>query len=163
VIVIILSIFLLTYTYIEAKANYHRGSILVLRYAVSCPPSVDANAIPPLQLSRAYCWVLLRTTPRWRQERRQYYCHWVPSHHTLSHRVGALVLGPGRSLATHIRKHFGLFVIYIAQHHRASSGVDDLFMIVSSLAVHISNSIFFIHYSPCCTRASGSEICSCFG
>lgn len=40
VIVIILSIFLLTYTYIEAKANYHRGSILVLRYAVSFPPSV---------------------------------------------------------------------------------------------------------------------------
>ena len=35
VIVIILSIFLLTYTYIEAKANYHRGSILVLRCAVS--------------------------------------------------------------------------------------------------------------------------------
>jgi Ca2+:H+ antiporter len=32
VIVIILSIFLLTYTYIEAKANYHRGSILVLRF-----------------------------------------------------------------------------------------------------------------------------------
>ena len=32
VIVIILSIFLLTYTYIEAKANYHRGSILILRY-----------------------------------------------------------------------------------------------------------------------------------
>ncbi|KAI9512430.1 hypothetical protein F5148DRAFT_902069 [Russula earlei] len=33
-IVIILSIFLLTYTYIEAKANYHRGSILVLSYLV---------------------------------------------------------------------------------------------------------------------------------
>lgn len=33
VIAIILSIFLLTYTYIEAKANYYRGSILVLRYA----------------------------------------------------------------------------------------------------------------------------------
>lgn len=31
VIAIILSIFLLTYTYIEAKANYHRGSILILR------------------------------------------------------------------------------------------------------------------------------------
>ena len=30
VIAIILSIFLLTYTYIEARANYHRGSILVL-------------------------------------------------------------------------------------------------------------------------------------
>lgn len=32
VIAIILSIFLLTYTYIEAKSNYHRGSTLVLRY-----------------------------------------------------------------------------------------------------------------------------------
>lgn len=32
VIVITLSIFLLTYTYIEAKSNYHRGSILILRY-----------------------------------------------------------------------------------------------------------------------------------
>ncbi|KAG9043802.1 hypothetical protein FS842_001710, partial [Serendipita sp. 407] len=30
VIAIILSIFLLTYTYIEAKSNYHRGSILIL-------------------------------------------------------------------------------------------------------------------------------------
>lgn len=32
VIVIILSIFLMTYTYIEARSNYHRGSILILRY-----------------------------------------------------------------------------------------------------------------------------------
>jgi Ca2+:H+ antiporter len=34
VIVIILSMFLLTYTYIEAKSNYHRGSILTLSYLV---------------------------------------------------------------------------------------------------------------------------------
>jgi len=34
VIAIILSIFLLTYTYIEAKSNYHRGSILILSYSV---------------------------------------------------------------------------------------------------------------------------------
>lgn len=34
VVVIILSVFLLTYTYIEAKANYHRGSILILSYLV---------------------------------------------------------------------------------------------------------------------------------
>ncbi|TFY78114.1 hypothetical protein EWM64_g5899 [Hericium alpestre] len=34
VIAIILSIFLLTYTYIEAKANYHRGTILILSYFV---------------------------------------------------------------------------------------------------------------------------------
>ena len=31
VVAIILSIFLLTYTYIEAKSNYHRGSILIMR------------------------------------------------------------------------------------------------------------------------------------
>ncbi|KAF5362953.1 hypothetical protein D9758_007146 [Tetrapyrgos nigripes] len=34
VVVIILSMFLLTYTYIEAKSNYHRGSILILSYLV---------------------------------------------------------------------------------------------------------------------------------
>ena len=34
VIAIILSIFLLTYTYIEARSNYHRGSILMLAYVV---------------------------------------------------------------------------------------------------------------------------------
>ncbi|EPQ54733.1 hypothetical protein GLOTRDRAFT_77429 [Gloeophyllum trabeum ATCC 11539] len=34
VVVIILSIFLLTYTYIEAKSNYYRGSILILSYLV---------------------------------------------------------------------------------------------------------------------------------
>ncbi|KAI9058458.1 hypothetical protein FKP32DRAFT_1614893 [Trametes sanguinea] len=34
VVAIILSVFLMTYTYIEAKSNYHRGSILVLSYLV---------------------------------------------------------------------------------------------------------------------------------
>ncbi|KAF4617939.1 hypothetical protein D9613_006024 [Agrocybe pediades] len=34
VIAIILSMFLMTYTYIEAKGNYHRGSILILSYLV---------------------------------------------------------------------------------------------------------------------------------
>jgi len=34
VIVIILAVFLMTYTYIEAKSNYHRGSILILSYLV---------------------------------------------------------------------------------------------------------------------------------
>lgn len=34
VIAIILAIFLLTYTYIEARSNYHRGSMLVLAYIV---------------------------------------------------------------------------------------------------------------------------------
>ncbi|EGG07582.1 uncharacterized protein MELLADRAFT_47989 [Melampsora larici-populina 98AG31] len=34
VISIVFSVFLLTYTYIEARANYHRGTILVLSYLV---------------------------------------------------------------------------------------------------------------------------------
>ncbi|KAJ7202806.1 hypothetical protein GGX14DRAFT_652913 [Mycena pura] len=34
VVAIILSMFLMTYTYIEAKSNYHRGSILILSYLV---------------------------------------------------------------------------------------------------------------------------------
>lgn len=34
VIVLILAMFLMTYTYIEAKSNYHRGSILILSYVV---------------------------------------------------------------------------------------------------------------------------------
>ncbi|KAI0754891.1 hypothetical protein C8Q80DRAFT_1093587 [Daedaleopsis nitida] len=34
IIAIILSVFLMTYTYIEAKSNYHRGSILILSYMV---------------------------------------------------------------------------------------------------------------------------------
>ncbi|KLO05926.1 hypothetical protein SCHPADRAFT_946505 [Schizopora paradoxa] len=34
VICIILSVFLMTYTYIEAKSNYHRGSMLILSYLV---------------------------------------------------------------------------------------------------------------------------------
>ncbi|KAG5648441.1 hypothetical protein DXG03_005015 [Asterophora parasitica] len=34
VISLILSMFLMTYTYIEAKSNYHRGSILILSYLV---------------------------------------------------------------------------------------------------------------------------------
>ncbi|OJT13644.1 Low affinity vacuolar monovalent cation/H(+) antiporter [Trametes pubescens] len=34
IVAIILSVFLMTYTYIEAKSNYHRGSILILSYVV---------------------------------------------------------------------------------------------------------------------------------
>src|SRR5712672_2828629 len=45
-IVIILSIFLLTYTYIEAKANYHRGSILVLRFVFFVSVSSTASSNP---------------------------------------------------------------------------------------------------------------------
>jgi hypothetical protein len=43
VIAIILSIFLLTYTYIEARSNYHRGSTLVLSY-VPTHPSTELTA-----------------------------------------------------------------------------------------------------------------------
>jgi Ca2+:H+ antiporter len=38
VIALIFSVFLMTYTYIEAKSNYHRGSMLILRYT-RCPRS----------------------------------------------------------------------------------------------------------------------------
>ncbi|KAJ8474154.1 hypothetical protein ONZ45_g16052 [Pleurotus djamor] len=47
VIALILSMFLMTYTYIEAKSNYHRGSILILSYLVLvagfyfAPPAID--------------------------------------------------------------------------------------------------------------------------
>ncbi|EIN12705.1 hypothetical protein PUNSTDRAFT_82032, partial [Punctularia strigosozonata HHB-11173 SS5] len=34
VIVIVLAVFLMTYTYIEARSNYHRGSMLILSYLV---------------------------------------------------------------------------------------------------------------------------------
>jgi len=34
VIALVLSMFLMTYTYIEAKSNYHRGSILIMSYIV---------------------------------------------------------------------------------------------------------------------------------
>ncbi|KAF5382717.1 hypothetical protein D9615_002835 [Tricholomella constricta] len=48
VICLILSMFLMTYTYIEAKSNYHRGSILILSYLVLLSgfyyaPQTDVN------------------------------------------------------------------------------------------------------------------------
>ncbi|KAJ3795458.1 hypothetical protein GGU11DRAFT_838376 [Lentinula aff. detonsa] len=60
VIALILAMFLLTYTYIEAKSNYHRGSILILSYLVLIAgfyyapraeemlPDVDLNQISNL-------------------------------------------------------------------------------------------------------------------
>ncbi|GAW04549.1 calcium permease [Lentinula edodes] len=60
VIALILAMFLLTYTYIEAKSNYHRGSILILSYLVLIAgfyyapraeemlPEVDPNQNPVL-------------------------------------------------------------------------------------------------------------------
>lgn len=44
VIVIILSVFLMTYTYIEAKSNYHRGSILILRW-VNFPKAIQSMSL----------------------------------------------------------------------------------------------------------------------
>ncbi|PPR07109.1 hypothetical protein CVT24_010945 [Panaeolus cyanescens] len=64
VIALVLSMFLMTYTYIEAKSNYHRGSILILSfssylvllagfyYAPAVPVDVDTGHltdIPGLQ------------------------------------------------------------------------------------------------------------------
>jgi len=53
-VVIILSVFLMTYTYIEAKSNYHRGSILILSYLVLtsgfyfAPQRLDEEPFLPL-------------------------------------------------------------------------------------------------------------------
>ena len=51
VISIILSVFLMTYTYIEAKSNYHRGSILIMRYAFDLSLSL---CIHHTHVSRSY-------------------------------------------------------------------------------------------------------------
>lgn len=59
VIAIVLSIFLLTYTYIEAKSNYHRGSILILRRVVTFF-SLPFKAEFAEQLSRHGFWILFR-------------------------------------------------------------------------------------------------------
>ncbi|TFK70375.1 hypothetical protein BDN72DRAFT_766588 [Pluteus cervinus] len=74
VVVIILSMFLLTYTYIEAKSNYHRGSILILSYLVltagfyfAPPTDVDvdqghfqdgAQEFPALSILQSLKWYL---------------------------------------------------------------------------------------------------------
>ncbi|KAF9013380.1 hypothetical protein BDQ17DRAFT_1419537 [Cyathus striatus] len=59
VIALVLSMFLMTYTYIEAKSNYHRGSILIMSYLVLtagfyfAPPSavdVDQGHENPMSL-----------------------------------------------------------------------------------------------------------------
>ncbi|KAK7682426.1 hypothetical protein QCA50_014631 [Cerrena zonata] len=56
VVVIILSVFLMTYTYIEAKSNYHRGSILILSYPrpslriLLRPPTRRRKRIHPLPI-----------------------------------------------------------------------------------------------------------------
>nr|GAT59679.1 predicted protein [Mycena chlorophos] len=83
VVAIILSMFLMTYTYIEAKSNYHRGSILILSYLVLVagfyyapgtdeiavgghPPDMTANAtstlreFPALTMFQTVQWYLSR-------------------------------------------------------------------------------------------------------
>ncbi|RXW24468.1 hypothetical protein EST38_g1371 [Candolleomyces aberdarensis] len=76
VIALILSMFLMTYTYIEAKSNYHRGSILILSYLVllsgfyfAPPTSVDVDTgffqgalseFPNLTLWQTVRWYLHR-------------------------------------------------------------------------------------------------------
>ncbi|KAF8798839.1 hypothetical protein BYT27DRAFT_7176964 [Phlegmacium glaucopus] len=75
VIALILSMFLMTYTYIEAKSNYHRGSILILSYLVllagfyfAPPTAVDVdqghlnNVSSTLQEFPALSWI---QTARW--------------------------------------------------------------------------------------------------
>ena len=38
----------MTYTYIEARSNYHRGSILILRYAVHQSPWAHSDSVDQL-------------------------------------------------------------------------------------------------------------------
>ncbi|CCM01904.1 uncharacterized protein FIBRA_03975 [Fibroporia radiculosa] len=66
VVVIILSVFLLTYTYIEAKSNYHRGSILILSYLVLVSgfffaPRQPDNVADALRLTTSFVASLFRT------------------------------------------------------------------------------------------------------
>ncbi|TFK40690.1 hypothetical protein BDQ12DRAFT_679869 [Crucibulum laeve] len=76
VIAIILAMFLMTYTYIEAKSNYHRGSILILSYLVltagfyfAPPTAVDIDQghmdDPQLQSLQEYPATTLFQTLRW--------------------------------------------------------------------------------------------------
>ncbi|KAF7297742.1 hypothetical protein MKEN_01397800 [Mycena kentingensis (nom. inval.)] len=77
VVVIVLSMFLMTYTYIEAKSNYHRGSILILSYLVLTAgfffaPSADEVEvgghradIAPREDMREFPALTLLQTARW--------------------------------------------------------------------------------------------------
>ena len=63
IIAILLSIFLLTYTYIEARSNYHRGSILVLAYVVFVAgfyfaPSKDPDNIVSSTIEHSMSWLI---------------------------------------------------------------------------------------------------------
>ncbi|KAJ6557240.1 hypothetical protein DFH09DRAFT_986785 [Mycena vulgaris] len=80
VVVIILSMFLMTYTYIEAKSNYHRGSILILSYLVLtagfyfAPPSDEMDidkgheTLAPRDLREFPALTMLQTA-RWHLSR----------------------------------------------------------------------------------------------
>ncbi|KAF9463020.1 hypothetical protein BDZ94DRAFT_1289957 [Collybia nuda] len=72
VVVIILSMFLMTYTYIEAKSNYHRGSILILSYLVllsgfyfAPPTAVDIDQGHPTLGLREFPALSFLQTVRW--------------------------------------------------------------------------------------------------
>ena len=62
VIAIFLSIFLLTYTYIESRSNYHRGSILILSYLVLiagfffAPDNTDEGGAGPMAVRDTRSW-----------------------------------------------------------------------------------------------------------
>ncbi|CAE6426562.1 unnamed protein product [Rhizoctonia solani] len=72
VIAIILSIFLLTYTYIEAKSNYHRGSILILSYLVLvagfyfAPPPSNPDGREELSMLSRFAEVVPTSTLSWK-------------------------------------------------------------------------------------------------
>ncbi|KAJ6516833.1 hypothetical protein C8R47DRAFT_1206045 [Mycena vitilis] len=87
VAVIILSMFLMTYTWIEAKSNYHRGSILILSYLV-----LTAGFFAP---SEGHTDIALFQTARWSLTPR--------SPHRIPQR-------PLRSRAMHFRGRVALYV-----------------------------------------------------
>ncbi|CAE6401515.1 unnamed protein product [Rhizoctonia solani] len=72
VIAIILSIFLLTYTYIEAKSNYHRGSILIFSYLVLvsgfyfAPPPNGPGGREELAMLSRFSQVISTSTLSWK-------------------------------------------------------------------------------------------------
>lgn len=72
VIALILSMFLMTYTYIEAKSNYHRGSILIMSYLVllsgfyfAPPTAVDVDTGHLHDATREFPALTVWQTIRW--------------------------------------------------------------------------------------------------
>ncbi|KAF5338954.1 hypothetical protein D9611_008688 [Ephemerocybe angulata] len=72
VIALILSMFLMTYTYIEAKSNYHRGSILIMSYLVllcgfyfAPPTAVDVDTGHMQEALSEFPGLTIWQTVRW--------------------------------------------------------------------------------------------------